>query len=1633
VTYTSRTFRIFVSSTFADFKEERNALQRGVFPKLRKLCEEHGCRFQAIDLRWGVREEAALDQRTVPICIEELERCQHTQLKPNFIVLLGQRYGWRPLPYEIDAEIFDDIVKRVLESEKNDEEDEALLTRWYLRDDNAVPPVYCLQPRTGEFVAQERWEPVEKQLLKIMQQAVQGMTLNDAQYFDFFGSATGQEIYYGALNVEPIEEHAFAFFRTIHNLPHDARRFVDLANGGSLDSNAQTRLADLKERLDTHLPPSNVFRYKVEWQEGDGNKGSPLPVDYQDQLCIDVYASLSSTILKEIGRIETVDVLDQEVLDHRTFGEGRAEHFTGREGILGEIAAYMRSDDNQPLVAYGASGSGKTALVAQAARVASEINPNAVVITRFIGATSASSDIRSLLESLCREISRCYEIDESTVPTDYKDLVKDFAERLGNGAEEKPLIVFLDALDQLSDADNAQRLDWIPTTLPPHARVVVSTLSSEHKAMLEQRRPPALTITLGKMLVVEGRALLDKWLTEAGRKLQPLQYQEVFTAFGKNGLPLYLKLAFEEARRWKSYSPVTSLSADVPGIIGDLFDRLSGEHGKALVSLSLGYLAAARHGLTEDELLDVLSTNKDVLADFETHAHHKLPEQRLPVVVWSRLFFDLEPYLTERRADETSLIGFYHRALAEAVTARYLTDMSEERHAALARYFGDRHTHPLFKDTARRIPDHRVASELPYQQRKGTLWRGLENTLTDLHFVEAKCVAGMTYDLITDYVRAREVLPGAREEVYEEREREEAERRYGEELIAYAKACSDFRRRERSLGKSVAAPPEHILLLPIPPPSIPSDRQDDQSGVAGDPVLSPHARVRLYHQFLNSHSHLFSKFAAVYSFCIQSAFNYADAGPVAEQAQRIITTERDTEPLLLRIRRPPFRSQESCLKTLEGHSKEVYAVSITPDGRRAVSGGVDKTVRVWNLETGECESVLEGHTNVVYAVSITPDGRRAVSGGVDKTVRVWNLETGECERVLEELLKGHSKEVYAVSITPDGRKAVSGGVDKTVRVWNLETGECEVLEGHTSGIEAVSITSDGRRAVSGSYDDTVRVWDVETRECEGVLGGHISWNSAISITMDGKRAVSGGSDNTVWVWDLEMGECERVLEGHTKDVRAISITPNGKRAVSGGSDTTVRVWDLETGECEWVLEGHTELITEVITPHESWDIGAPMLGANNNVNAVSITPDGRRAVSGADDGTVRVWNLETRKCERVLKGHTSRISAVGITQDGRWAVSGSYDDTVRVWDLEAGECEGVQKGLLKGHKAQIRPMLLRLCRERVQKGLLKGHKGWINAVSITPDGRKAVSGSNDNSVRVWDVERGKCERVLKGHNGFVEAVSITQDGRRAVSGSVDNTVRVWNLETGKCERVLEGHTRGVYAVSVTPDGRSAVSGNSYEIRVWNLETGKCERVLEGHTGAVSAVKITPDGRRAVSGSQDDTIRVWNLETRKCERVLEGPSPVLVVSITPDGRRAVSGSVDNTVRVWNLETGECERVLGRHTNWRSAISITSDGRRALLESNDDAVRKWNLDTGKFERVLEGHTDIISAVCITPNGWRVVSGSVDKTVRVWDLETDSLRFMTWLDLPVKSLAFDGVYLAVGTNDGQAIFYKLVNFFD
>jgi hypothetical protein len=745
----SKTFRIFVSSTFSDLKEERNALQQRVFPRLRELCAQHGARFQAIDLRWGVSEEAGLDQRTMNICFDEIGRCRKTTPRPNFVLLLGDRYGWRPLPPAIPAHEFNEICTRISADERK------RLEEWYQKDDNTVPSEYCLKPREpgGEYEDYDAWSKVEADLRSILLKGVKDMPLEERDRLKYEASATEQEIHRGALRVPDAREHVFCFFRTINtkndkplvdDLPPDgsARDFVDQVKADGqyeADSDAHDRQEALKSRLRGLFLGNNIYEYGAGWT------GSGITTTHLDKLCDDVYGTLSRIITQELERLEEVDPLDKEIADHDAFAEDRARVFIGRAAILEAIAGYLNRADEHPLAIHGASGSGKSALMARSVQQARGDHPGAEVIVRFIGATPESSDGRALLQSLCLQISRRYGADESTVPTDYRELVDEFPKRLALATADRPLILFLDALDQLTDAEGARSLVWLPAELPEHVRLVVSTLPGECLSVLENKLPAASLVELEPMPVEEGQALLDVWLEEASRALQPQQREEVLGKFTRNGLPLYLKLAFEETRLWKSYTPSreTELQPDIPSIIRQLFKRLSDQanHGQVMVERSLAYLAAAKNGLSEDEMLDVLSNDADVLADFKRRSPKSPDVDRLPVVIWSRLYFDLEPYLTERSADGASLLGFYHRQLGEVTADDYLAgDAKLPRHRLLADYFGGAPLEIQSDDGV--IPNLRKLSELPYQQTMGELWARLHVTLTDFRFLETKAAVG---------------------------------------------------------------------------------------------------------------------------------------------------------------------------------------------------------------------------------------------------------------------------------------------------------------------------------------------------------------------------------------------------------------------------------------------------------------------------------------------------------------------------------------------------------------------------------------------------------------------------------------------------------------------------------------------------------------------------------------------------------------------------------------------------------------------------------------------------------------------------------------------------------------------------
>jgi hypothetical protein len=284
--------------------------------------------------------------------------------------------------------------------------------------------------------------------------------------------------------------------------------------------------------------------------------------------------------------------------------------------------------------------------------------------------------------------------------------------------------------------------------------------------------------------------------------------------------------------------------------------------------------------------------------------------------------------------------------------------------------------------------------------------------------------------------------------------------------------------------------------------------------------------------------------------------------------------------------------------TLKGHSNLVKCVAFSPDGSRIASGSKDKTIKVWDSETGKQMLTLKGHGEV-ESVVFSPDGKRIVSGSLDKTLKVWDAETGQ-----EMLtLKGHLSFVRSVAFSPDGKRIASGDRYGRVKVWDAETGqEIRTLKGHRHDAWSVAFSPDGKRIVSGSNDTTVKVWDAETgQEIRTLHGGDHVYSAAFSP--DGTRIVSAGWDKLIKVWDAETGQEMLTLKGHLSGVRSVAFSLDGKRIASGSGDETIKVWDAETGQ-------------ETLTIADA-----------GYVRSMAFSPDRKRIVAGGGDHTVRVWDI----------------------------------------------------------------------------------------------------------------------------------------------------------------------------------------------------------------------------------------------------------------------------------------------------------------------------------------------------------------------------------------------------------------------
>jgi WD40 repeat protein/serine/threonine protein kinase len=288
-----------------------------------------------------------------------------------------------------------------------------------------------------------------------------------------------------------------------------------------------------------------------------------------------------------------------------------------------------------------------------------------------------------------------------------------------------------------------------------------------------------------------------------------------------------------------------------------------------------------------------------------------------------------------------------------------------------------------------------------------------------------------------------------------------------------------------------------------------------------------------------------------------------------------------------------------------------------------------------------------------------------------------------------------------------------------------------------------------------------------------------------------------------------------------------------------------------------------------------------------------------------------------------------------------------------------------------------------------------GHKDQVMAVAFSPNGRTALSGSEDGTARLWDLNTGKELRLFKGDSGQVVSVAFSPDGRRALScGRGDGTIRLWEVETGQELRRFPGDL----AVAFSPDGRQGLSVNDRIIRLWDLDSGKEVRQLRGHTSEVASAVFSSDGRRILSGGAwDSRVRLWDVESGEMVARLSGHGRGYVrgVALSRDGRHALTATLhDHLVRLWDV-AGEKElRRFQGHTGWVVAAAFSPDGRQALTASYDQTVRLWDVETGKELCRFEGHAGPVLHAVFSPDGRQVLSGGDDGTVRLWDIPGEAV---------------------------------------
>lgn len=703
----------------------------------------------------------------------------------------------------------------------------------------------------------------------------------------------------------------------------------------------------------------------------------------------------------------------------------------------------------------------------------------------------------------------------------------------------------------------------------------------------------------------------------------------------------------------------------------------------------------------------------------------------------------------------------------------------------------------------------------------------------------------------------------------------------------------------------------------------------------------------------------------------------------------IVTAGGDTKPKLIAGPAPDGTGAGigQTIRAFTGHSAKVNSLAATPDGQRIVTGSQDKSVRIWDANSGKQLWSFQGHLGQVTAVALRPDGKQAASGGEDGTIRLWPLTVADEHRAMSEA----TAPLWTVAYSPDGSQFATAGADRIIRLYDGNTGKRKrTLTGHKAAVTALTFL-DPEHLVSTSGDKLVKVWNLTTGTAIDCVG-HSTAVLAIAADHSGKCIVSGSVDKSVRAWNPATGK--NLWTWPTKSaVCSVALRKDGQQAALGTADGGLTIL--------------------AISPDAAKPLSTTSAHLAGTASVV-YAPDGSRLATCGGDGAVRLWNVSPSgvptpgpKFEPPARpGTTSNpLTALAFSADGRYLLGAGADSILHIWDIQAG--------------AEIRG--------------LRGHTDWVTAAAFRPDGLALASVGADKVARLFDLSRHESE-TSGGHSLPIRGLALNPAGTRAATASEDRTVKIWDLASGREIATLSGAADALNAVSFVDPNTVVAAGDEQRVRWWKLEPVKELRSIpsgrifnlasrpdgkhvaavwakpseklaafelfttDGSTSPVqiaekerelSCAAIAADASLGITGGTDGTLRIWDLQ--KKERLGNDwplfAKAVADVGLTPDKKTLVAIDVDGTVKVTDLATRTVQQTIAAVPDGVNALSVARTGDKFATLSVEGIVKVWSLD-GKELRVWKLPT-VANAASFTPDGRALITANRDGTLYVLEL--------------------------------------------